>query len=199
MLRARTAQRQDEPRASPDLLRDGLEAGDASCCVNAGVAYDKGTGTAKGSGKKLRLRQEGVRRRRRAGLSAERRHRLRSRPRHGEGFAAAYRAADLACTKKIVDGCGGRQALVNAKGIPRDVISQGLDRLDRACSSTESYAACTSLGVYYIEGRAGIPKRTCRAASCSKPRARRTRPRRASIRPLRNAEDDQEIGRRDRR
>ncbi len=135
----------------------GCDAGDAACCVNAGVAYDKGNGVAKDVDKSFVYDKKGCDGGDGQGcLNVAIDYDLALGT--AKDLAAAYRAAEIACTKKIMNGCKmAGQALVNAKGIPRDVIT-GLDRLDRACSSNESYGACTSLGVYYIEGRAGITK-----------------------------------------
>ena len=149
----------------------GCEAGDVSCCTNAGNAYDKGIGVTKDQGKSFTYDKKGC-----DGGEAQGCVNLAIDYAEGEGtprdLVAAYRAADFACTKANMTGCSftGR-AMIVGEGVPADVI-QGADRLDRACKA-DVVAACANLGMYFVEGAHGVTRDIARGQklvedSCTK-------------------------------
>lgn len=147
-----------------EAIRDyetGCEAGNVSSCVNAGVMYDKGKGIAKDPEKSFLYDKKACDGKDAQGcLNVAIDYDLAlGTP---KDLAAAFSAADFACTGKVMNGCKmAGQALVLGKGVPRDLVT-GLDKLERACSSSSSWGACLSLGVYYIDGLHGVKRDVAR-------------------------------------
>ena len=160
-----------DPTKATQYYVIGCEAGDAASCVNAGVAYGKGTGVTADDVQSFVYDKKGC-----DGGDPQGCVNLGIDYEEGLGtpkdLAAAFRVSDAACTKKNMAGCSmSGRLLITGKGVPPDVI-QGVDRLDRACTG-DVIVACTNLGSYLVEGTHGVTRDTKRGqdlleAACAK-------------------------------
>jgi TPR repeat protein len=144
-----------EPTAPAKALDDyatGCEAGNAPSCARAGVIYEEGIGgVSKDAAKSFAFDKKACD--------------LGDAPScvsvaldddTGSGttqdHAAAFRAAEMACTNKLMRGCEiAGNALLQGSGAPRDAIG-GADRLERACASGDANGACVLLGTALVAG-----------------------------------------------